>query len=154
MSSWKTDIITGAGTIAFAGFVIGMSFSFPDSRGADFGPALFPRLIAVVLILLGISVLLQSRKGRIQAQDAEAQIPEGQHTLTSTGLRNVTITVATTVVYIVVVEKLGFIPTTAVFLLVLMKMFGLSTARSLIFSCLSTGFVYVLFSVVLRVVLP
>ena len=154
MNTWKTDIITGTGAIAFAGFVIGMSFGFPASRGADFGPALFPRVIAAILILLGTAVLLQSRKGRMQAQDGEARVPEDQHPLTSAGLRNVIITVAVTVVYIVVVEKLGFIPTTAVFLFVLMKMFGLSLGRSLLFSCLCTGFVFVLFSMVLRVVLP
>jgi putative tricarboxylic transport membrane protein len=154
LNAWKTDIITGAGAIAFAGFVIGMSFDFPASRGADFGPSLFPRVIAVALILLGTAVLLQSRKGRIHARDGEARVPEGQDILTSTGLRNVIITVAATVVYIAVVEKLGFIPTTAAFLLVLMKAFGLSTARSLVFSCLSTGFVFALFSMVLRVVLP
>ncbi len=154
MNAWKTDIITGIGAITFAGFVIGISFRFPASRGADFGPSLFPRVIAVALILLGTAVLLQSRKGRIEAQNAAAPVTEGQYGPASTGLRNVAITVAAIVVYIVVVEKLGFIPTTAVFLFVLMKVFGLSAARSLVFSCLCTGFVFALFSMVLRVILP
>jgi len=150
----KTDIITGAGAIAFAVFVIGMSFRFPASRGADFGPALFPRVIAGTLIVLGTVLLLQSRKPIIQAEGDNAPVLEDQYTLSSIGLRNIIITVAATVVYIVVVGKLGFIPTTVVFLFVLMKAYGLSLARSLLFSCLSTGFVFALFSMVLRVVLP
>jgi len=69
-------------------------------------------------------------------------------------MRNVAVTVVAIVAYIAIVDPIGFTPTTLVFLFVLMKTYGLTTIRSVLFSCLITGFVYVLFSMLLRVVLP
>ncbi|MBN1856254.1 MAG: tripartite tricarboxylate transporter TctB family protein [Dehalococcoidia bacterium] len=154
MNSWKTDIVTGTGVIIFAGFVLISSLSFPPPRDTDFGPALFPRVVAAILLILGILVLLQVRRHRMRAKSDTGETTEVELPTTSAGMRNVAVTLVTIVVYIAVVDRVGFIPTTLVFLFVLTKAYGLSTFRSVLSSCFITTFVYVLFSMLLRVVLP
>ena len=154
MNSWKTDIVTGTGVILFAGFVLISSLRFPPPRDTDFGPALFPRVVAAILLVLGILVLLQVRKLRTRAQSCTTDTTGEELPTTVGGMRNVAVTLVTIVVYIAVVDEVGFIPTTLVFLFVLTKAYGLTTFRSVLSSCFITAFVFVLFSLLLRVVLP
>ena len=154
MNSRRLDIVTGSVGIAFASFVLAYSTTFPGPKGTDFGPSLFPRVVAVMLLVLGAILLVNVWRNRTQAQggaagDAGPSLPPA-----SAGLRNVAVTIVTIVAYIAVVDRLGFVPTTLVFLFVLMKTYGLTVLKSIAACCLITGFVYVLFSVLLRVVLP
>mgnify|MGYP000431801934 CR=1 FL=1 len=154
MNAWKTDIVTGTGVIGFAIFVLAYSMRFPAARGTDFGPALFPRVIASILVFLGLLVLLQA--WRIHAGKVACAVEETGDGLTASkvGMRNVMVTIVAIIIYIIVVGGLGFIPTTVVFLFALMKAYGLALVKSIVFSLIITGFVYVLFSMLLRVVLP
>jgi len=127
---------------------------FPAARGTDFGPALFPRVIAAMLVVLGTLLLFRARRLRAGIGDWATEAVADELTATSAGMRNVAVTIVAIVAYIAIVDRLGFIPTTLVFLFALMKTYGLTTIRSVVFSCLITGFVYVLFSMLLRVVLP
>lgn len=146
------DAVTGTGVIAFAIFVLIYSVGFPPAKGADFGPALFPRILAGILLVLGILVVFRAMRERSGVQDCDDQ---GETlTLTPAGWRNLIITVIAVVTYIAVVSRTGFILTTVVFLFVLMKTYGLSALKGIIAACLITGSVYVLFSILLRVVLP
>ena len=155
MNSWKLDIVTGIGSIAFASFVLLYSLRFPPPRGTDFGPGLFPRVIATILVILGVLVLIQAWKLRTQPPtECEPDPLDEEVTASFHGLRNVGVTIVALSVYIAVVKPLGFIPTTLIMLFVLMKTYGVSVLRSILFSCLITGFVYVLFAMLLRVVLP
>ncbi len=155
MNTWKTDIVTGSASIAFAGFVLIYSQRFPGPRGTDLGPALFPQVVAAILLVMGALVLVQAYRLRKQPpEECEPDPLDEQITPTFHGLRNVAITIVAVIAYIAVVGTAGFIPTTLVMLFVLMKAYGLSVLRSVLFSCLITGFVYVLFAMLLRVVLP
>jgi len=154
VNTWKLDAVTGIGVIVFAIFILVFSMSFPAARGSDFGPALFPRVIASMLVVLGALLLFRARRLRAGIGDCASEAVADELTATAAGMRNVAVTIVAIVAYIAVVDRLGFIPTTLVFLFALMKTYGLTTIRSLVFSCLITGFVYVLFSVLLRVVLP
>ena len=150
----KTDIVTGTGVIAFACFILAWSSRFPEARDADFGPALFPRVVSVLLILLGVLLLFQVRKLKAQAQSYVGEVTEEESPTSAGGMRNVAITIVAIIAYIAIVDKVGFIPTTLVFLFVLTKAYGLTTFRSVLSSCFITAFVFVLFSLLLRVVLP
>lgn len=154
MNTWKLDIATGTGVIVFAIFILVRSLTFPPARGTDFGPALFPRVVAAILLVLGTLVLLQVRRLRARAQSCTTDTTEEEPTTTIAGLRNVAVSIVTIVAYIAVVDRIGFIPTTLVFLFVLMKTYGLTAIKGAIASCFITGFVFVLFSLLLRVVLP
>jgi putative tricarboxylic transport membrane protein len=148
------DVVTGSGVIGFAAFILLYSMDFPPAKGTDFGPALFPRIIASVLLLLGALVLYRAARVRSGAQDCTGEAEVDTLTTTAAGARNVLITIVAVVAYIMVVDALGFIPTTVVFLSALMKTYGLTKLKSVLFSCLITGFVYILFALLLRVVLP
>ena len=154
MNTWKLDVVTGAGVVAFAIFILVFSMHFPAARGTDFGPALFPRVIAAMLVVLGALLLFRARRLRAGIGDCATEAVADELTATSAGMRNVAVTIVAIVAYIAIVDRLGFIPTTLVCLFALMKTFGLTPIRSVVFSCLITGFVYVLFSMLLRVVLP
>ena len=154
MNTWKLDAVTGTSVVAFAIFVLVFSIHFPAARGTDFGPALFPRVIASMLVVLGALLLFRARRLRAGIGDCASEAVADELTATAAGMRNVAVTVVAIVAYIAIVDRLGFTPTTLVFLFVLMKTYGLTTIRSVIFSCLITGFVFVLFSMLLRVVLP
>lgn len=154
MNSRRLDIATGTAVVAFASFIIVYSSTFPPAKGTDFGPSLFPRVVAVMLLVLGALVLVRTWRTRAQPRVGAADEATGDLAPTSTGLRNVAVTIVAVVAYIAVVHRVGFIPTTLVFLFVLMKTYGLTVTRGIAASCLITGFVYVLFSVLLRVTLP
>ncbi|MCK9357608.1 MAG: tripartite tricarboxylate transporter TctB family protein [Dehalococcoidia bacterium] len=154
MNSRRLDIVTGTVIIAFACFVLAYSSTFPPAKGTDFGPSLFPRVVAVMLLILGAILLLHVWRAGAQAQSSAAVRAGGELSTTSAGVRNVVVTVIAIVAYIALVDRLGFVPTTLVFLFVLMKTYRLTTLRSIAASCVITGFVYVLFSVLLRVTLP
>lgn len=127
---------------------------FPAARGTDFGPALFPRIIAAILAVLGALLLFRALRLRAGLGNCASEAVADELTTTSAGMRNVAVTIVAIVIYIALVDRLGFIPTTLIFLFALMKTYGLTTIRSVVFSCLITGFVFVLFSMLLRVVLP
>ena len=157
MNTWKTDIVTGTSSIILAAFILLQSMRFPLPRGGggDFGPALFPRVIATILLAFGAVVLIQAIRLRTRpAVECESDHLYEEITASFYGLRNVAITIVAMIVYISVVSEVGFIPTTLVMLFVLMKAYGVSILRSMLFSCLITAFVYVLFAILLRVVLP
>ncbi len=154
MNSRRLDVVTGSLVIAFACFVLAYSTTFPPAKGKDFGPSLFPRVIAVMLLVLGALVLFQVLRTRAQKEMRAPDTAAKDSAHASQGLRNVAVTVVAVVAYIVVVDPAGFIPTTLVFLFVLMKTYGLTALKGIAASCLITGFVYVLFSVLLRVTLP
>ncbi len=155
MNSRRLDIVTGTVIVAFACFVLAFSSTFPPAKGTDFGPSLFPRVVAVMLLVLGILVLVHVWKGEARVQSSATDGTGGEEvTATPAGLRNVAVSIVIIAAYIALVDRLGFIPTTLVFLFALMKTYGLTTLRSIVSSCVITGFVYVLFSLVLRTVLP
>jgi len=154
VNSRRLDIATGTAIMAFACFVLAYSTTFPPAKGTDFGPSLFPRVVAVMLFVLGALVLFQVWRTRAQVEACPPKAAAGAAARTSVGLRNVAVTIAAVVAYIVVVDLAGFIPTTLVFLFVLMKTYGLTTLKGIAASCFITAFVYVLFSVLLRVTLP
>lgn len=154
MKVWKLEFITGTGIIAFAIFVLASSVGFPAAKGTDLGPSLVPRVIAVMLLVLGALVLFRGWRLRTGRTDCAAEAAGEELVTTAVGVRNLVVTIVAIVTYIIVVDNLGFIPTTVVFLFVLMKTYGLTTVRSIVFSCFIAGFVYVLFTMILRVVLP
>ena len=154
VNSRRLDTVTGSVIIALACFVLAYSSTFPPAKGTDFGPSLFPRVVAVVLLFLGILVLVHVWRAGARVQSSVTNGTGEEVTATPAGLRNVAVSIVIIAAYIALVDRLGFIPTTLVFLFALMKTYGLTTLRSIVSSVVITGFVYVLFSIVLRTVLP
>ena len=58
------DAISGAGLILLAGLIYWLTADYPGMHGQPYGPALFPRLIAVLMALAGLGLIVQGVRRR------------------------------------------------------------------------------------------
>lgn len=146
------DFVTGIGAVLLALFIFYEIRAFPLARGGEPGPAFFLRIIAVFLIIMGCIVVYQAftTKGR----KTKISLNEIKNVVNTAGFRNVAVTIVATIIYILVLGHLSFIPATILFLFIIMKALGVSIVKSLILSPLVTMFIFSLFSLILKVVLP
>jgi putative tricarboxylic transport membrane protein len=57
---WVSDAIFGAVLLLLAAAIMALALAFPDMPGQDYGPALFPTLIASGLGLCGLVLLVRT----------------------------------------------------------------------------------------------
>lgn len=146
------DLVTGIAAIFLALFIFFETRGYPPPRGTEPGPAFFPMLLAGVLIIVGCIVIYQAftaDKGKKTGIGLEAK-----KAIMTPGSRNVVVTLVATIVYIIVLGYLGFVPATLLFLFVLMATLGVPILKSFVFSFAATIFVFYLFSNILKVILP
>ena len=146
------DAISGAGFIGLAGLIYWLTADYPGMHGQPYGPALFPRLIAVLMALAGTGLIVQ---GVRQRADAPLVVPPDwmgspRH---AAGLAGVILAV---VFYIMASRTLGFVLTGFAILAVL---FVLLRGRAHVWSSLGIAAVAVVaiqqfFGDFLRVPLP
>lgn len=145
------DAVTGAVLVLFALAMIAYTRTFPAMPGQDYGPALFPVLIGAGLAACGLALIAQGWARR-QSEPWFA----GAAWLRSP--RHVTQFVAvpaSLVLYILVVDSLGFVPTAFLLLLGLLMLFrGGRLLSSLAIAALVTGVVDYAFTQFLLVPLP
>ena len=142
------DAITGAVLIALAAALAFWSQSFPDIPGQQYGAAVFPTLIAAGLAGSGILLVASGIRHGSPAV-AWADWARERH-----GLRNVVVTVAAILFYILAAEWLGFILTMAPILLLLLRLLGVGWLTSIATSILVTFAIHYLFVNQLYVPLP
>lgn len=148
------DFVIATGATLFAIFILYEIRDFPPARGGEPGPAFFLRLIAVFLILMGGIVAYRAFTRRGEGRKIKIGFNEIKNVVRTAGFRNVVVTILATAIYLIVLGHLSFIPATMLFLFILMKVLGVSIVKSLILSPSITLFIFVLFSVFLKVVLP
>lgn len=148
------DFVIAIGAILFAVFIFYEIRDFPPARGGEPGPAFFLRLIATLLILMGCIVAYRAFTRRGEGGKIKIGLNEIKYVVSTAGFRNVAVIILATAIYLIVLGYLGFIPATLLFLFILMKALGVSIVKSLIFSPCITMFIFCLFSVILKVVLP
>ncbi len=146
------DAISGVVLILFAGIVYALTWDYPGMPGQPYGPALFPRLIAVLMALTGLGLIISGlRRWRDAPPVVLAEwVGSPWH---AAGLIAVVLSV---VFYIYVSKSLGFILTGFVILAVL---FLLLRGRAYLWSSLAIAAVTVIaiqqfFGDLLRVPLP
>lgn len=61
------DAISGLACVLLAGVVYWLTWDFPGMPGQPYGPALFPRLIAVLMALAGLGLILSGLRKRADA---------------------------------------------------------------------------------------
>jgi putative tricarboxylic transport membrane protein len=142
------DAITGAFLIVVAAVIAFWSQSFPDIPGQQYGAAVFPTLIAAGLAGSGI-LLVASGIRHASPLVAWADWARERH-----GLRNVVVTVAAILFYILAADTLGFIPTMVPILLVMLRLLGVAWLTSVGTAILVTLAVHYLFVHQLYVPLP
>jgi putative tricarboxylic transport membrane protein len=128
--------------------------SFPAMPGQKVGPALFPGTIAaglcvcaLLLIARGISVWRQGgdKAGWLAG---EAWLRSPRHILAFV------LVIGVNVFYILVVDRLGFIPTGFIYLVVLFAVFGVRLRNNVALALIITLVIHYSFYKLLRVPLP
>ena len=142
------DTVTGALLLAFAALLAIWSQGFPAIPGQQYGAAVFPTLVAAALAGCGL-VLMASGIRQGGPVLAWADWARERH-----GFRNVLITIAAIVFYILASDRLGFIVTMAPILLITLRMLAVGWLASAVVAVLVTLLIQYLFGDLLYVPLP
>lgn len=144
------DALIGAALVVLGAVVLWHIQGFPPMPGQKYGPAWFPGLIAIGLVLCG-ALLVASR--------LRATVPAPLFTLPEWARRarpvaSVVSVVAGLVVYVLAVDKLGFHVTAAVLLLAWSRLLGASWRLAVPVSIAATVVIHLAFYKLLKVPLP
>lgn len=140
------DRLVGAGFAGAGALMLLATLSFPPMEGGQPGPALFPRLLAVLLVACGSAMALRNQ-GRASQSASGAE-------LRGRGLLNALCAVGGVVGYLWAVDTLGFVVTATLLTWGLMWRLGVGAVRSLLVAAPFVAAVYSLFAKLLRVPLP
>lgn len=143
----KNDIIFGSIFIVLGIFIFTQTVSYPSLDKGHPGPGLFPNLLAILFIIFG-GVLIYKARRPLTAEEEEAALP------TQKRVTNAFFVLGIIIVYVAVVDIVGFLVTSAILLFLLMKRLGAPTLRGAIASICITLFINIMFLKILRVPLP
>jgi putative tricarboxylic transport membrane protein len=144
----KADRITGIITLIFSGYVIAAS-SGMSRQGQSFGPGVgfLPFWLGVVMAIL--SVLLVLKSGKLPAGETKKIFPARGPLL------SIAAVMAGLAVYILLIEVLGFLVDTFLFVVFLLGGVEREKLRmALPVAILTSGALYIIFCVLLEVTLP
>jgi putative tricarboxylic transport membrane protein len=145
------DAVSGAALVLFALAMIWYTRTFPGMPGQHYGPALFPVLIGIGLLLTGV-VLIVRGLARLRAEpvfSGGAWLRSGPHVI------NFLAIVGGLLLYILISDRLGFMPTALLLLFGWLLLFrGGRPLSSLVIAVAVTLAVDYLFSDLLLVPLP
>jgi len=133
--------------------VLSLTRSFPGGTGAIniSGPAFFPNILSFILIALGVLQILNGIFGKEEGIASAAEIWKG---MKSKEFINLLIMSALFIFFIIAVEFLGFITTSAIFLLAVNWRLGIRLVKNLIFTAVFMLIIYLVFSMIFKVTLP
>jgi putative tricarboxylic transport membrane protein len=145
------DAVTGIALVLFALAMIWYTRTFPEMPGQDYGPALFPVLIGIGFLITG-AILIVSGLVRRRTEPLFAGgdwLRSGPHVI------NFAAVVGGLLLYILVSDRLGFIPTALLLLFGWLALFrGGKPMSSLVIALAVTLVVHYAFSQFLLVPLP
>jgi putative tricarboxylic transport membrane protein len=123
---------------------------FPKIPGQQVGPALFPGLIAVGLCIGGAALMVVGWRDRATAPwlALENWVRSPRHVLAFAVL------LGSIVFYILVADKLGFLPTAIIILTALFHVLKVPLGRSVLIAVVATLVIHFAFYKLLRVPLP
>lgn len=140
----RSDAVLGGAAILLGVAVFANTLGFPKMPDGAPGPALFPQILAALMVVFGLIILLQSTRPHVE---------EDRHYDTVAILKAGGVLVAIAA-YVLLVQRLGFLITATVILLGLMLMLGARLRVGLPAAVALSVFSLVLFEKVLRVPLP
>ena len=147
------DAVWGALLLLFSVAVVVHVQAFPKIPGQQVGPALFPGLIAVGLGICGVLLVVKGLVAR-RAADAEPWAALSEWTRVSRTVVAFFAVVAVNLFYVLLVDRLGFIPTGTIYLAVLFWAFGVPRGRIVPIALVVTLVIHYAFYKLLRVPLP
>ncbi|MFM8467186.1 MAG: tripartite tricarboxylate transporter TctB family protein [Oxalobacteraceae bacterium] len=144
------DAVSGVALLALAIAVLFNISAYPAIPGQSVGPAVFPGLLAVLLIFCA---LLLIRKGMLTSPHA-AWVTLGDWIKSPYHLRNFLVTLACLVFYIFASEPLGFLLCSTAILAVMFWALAVRRTRVLPLALIITLVIHTVFYKGLRVPLP
>ena len=144
------DALCGAALVALGAVVLWHVQGFPPMPGQKFGPAWFPGLIAGGLVLCGVLLIAS----RLRAASPEALFAPPEWTRRGRPVASVASVVVGLVLYVLVVDRLGFHITAATLLLVWSRLLGASWRFALPVALAATILIHLAFYKLLKVPLP
>jgi putative tricarboxylic transport membrane protein len=128
--------------------------SFPAMPGQKVGPALFPGVLAAGLSVCALLLIVRGVAARVK-EGARAPWFVADAWFGSPRLvLAFTLVVGVNVFYILVVDRLGFIPTGIIYLAALFAVFGVRLRNNLVIAVVVTLVIHYAFYKLLRVPLP
>lgn len=124
-----------------------------------YNSAYFPRFIIIMMGLLGVSLLVKEVRARKRTQMAERIRTSASDTSLpfwrQAAFIKVTLMIAASILYVIVLDNVGFFSTTLVYLPVMIRLLGVKKVGTIV---ISTGgvvfFIYLIFGMFLRVPFP
>jgi putative tricarboxylic transport membrane protein len=148
-----SDAVFGLLLLALGGVVIAVVSSYPTIPAQRVGPALFPALIALGLVIGGVILIVRGWRGsqggaRIPWVRFEPWVQSPRHVAGVLGV------IGSVVFYIVAVDWLGFFLTSLIILTISFRLFGVAFGRSIVIAAIATFVIHFAFYKLLRVPLP
>lgn len=143
------DRLSGLLVLILGAAIAGYARTFPPMPGQPVGPALFPTVIGCALVAFGAALTLTGARTSDRwwiAFDEWAHRPRM--------VFNFALVVGAVLLYVLVVDRLGFIPTASALLSVLFLAFGVRPGRIVPVALVVTIVIHYAFYTVLRVPLP
>ncbi|TMG83209.1 MAG: tripartite tricarboxylate transporter TctB family protein [Betaproteobacteria bacterium] len=128
--------------------------SFPTIPGQKVGPALFPGVIAAGLAVCASILIVQGIAGRRKPGERSAWLGSEPWMRSPQHVLAFFLVIGVNVFYILVVDRLGFIPTGTIYLAVLFAVFGVRPRNNLVLALVITLVIHYAFYKLLRVPLP
>jgi putative tricarboxylic transport membrane protein len=145
------DLVCGAMMIVAALFVIAMTLSFPPFPGQNYGPAVFPRLLASLLILCGALLMIRGFAAW-RAGEPLAALPEWAGD--PANIVSALLVLVSALAYIFVLDAIGFVPLTILVLIVLFLWFKVKLPVAVVTALVAAFGVNWFFASLMRVPLP
>ena len=144
-----SDAVVGAGFVMAGAAIFAATANYPVLDEGHPGPALFPRIVAVLMAGFGAVLSAQGIRGR----DA-TEVVAWRQLHRSTGFVNALFVLAGVLAFVVLVDRLGFLLMSTLMLGVLMWRLRVRLLWAVPISALFTVLMYALFAKLLRVPLP
>jgi putative tricarboxylic transport membrane protein len=148
------DAVWGALLIVLAAAVLIHVQRFGTIPGQQYGPAIFPGLVAVGLAICGVGLILSGLANRAHDGVAAGWAAFAPWMRSRRHIIALALAIGVNVFYIFAVDALGFIPTGIVYLVVLFAAFGVRPAWILPLAIVLTLAIHTSFYKLLKVPLP
>jgi len=148
------DAVWGALLLLFSAVILFHVQSFPKIPGQQVGPGLFPGFLAIGLAVCGALLVMKGLTTRRAWGERAEWIAFAAWTRSRKHVLAFALTIGVNILYILAVDKLGFIPLGVIYLGLLFWVYGVGTKWILPLSLVMTLGIHYAFYKLLKVPLP